>query len=153
MNTVKVACDLGARLLVPQLAETWWCFSLSLIFPLLCALTHVTHYYSAPTGCIHCSQSVHSSLICFYCDIIEVGLWWYLQTQYCTMQPSLVTEGCQRSNVVPKAGLGSNVHASMESFSLWTRPISELNWNSQPLSIWGLCFRQGSVFFYQNKWS
>lgn len=69
-----------------------------------------------------CSSFIN---IFFNCGIRELALWSYLQTQCYTTQPSLVTESWKRSDLVPKAGLGSDVPASVARFSLWTWPISQ----------------------------
>lgn len=155
--TATVSCtyehwDLGARYLVPHIVETWWWFSLSLPFLLLHARPHTCHPLSPRW--MHAPFPWCSSFISifFNCGIRELALWSYLQTQCYTTQPSLVTESWKRSDVVPKAGLGSDVPASVARFSLSGHDQSHRVKLKQPTSeCVGLMFQSEKCFLLSKQ--
>lgn len=152
MNTVRVASGLGPRLLVPHLAETWWWFSLSLTSLLLRALPHTcgtllphSHGMRRLFPWCWCTVNIFSN-----CGIIELAPW-CLQTQYCTPQPSndrkLKEDRCGPQDCLRQ--WCPCFHGKV--LSLDQTNLTQWNWNSQPLGVWGFMFQSVKCFLLSKQ--
>lgn len=117
------------------------------------ALTHVTHCH--PAGCIRRSHGVHPSLVFSLTVVSESWPFDHIFKHSVTQLNLRLSQKAERDQMwSPRlAQAVMSLLPWLGSLSLDMTNLTELNWNNQPLSVWGLCSSQRSAFFYQNKWN